>query len=77
MFLVLDLSGQVQPRGRIEYLEGQQIAGCIVVQDDAWLVLVALDNLLFGKRGGEQVGLAVVDYFYLPLPQYFSIRLVR
>src|ERR1039458_9876022 len=60
----------------IENLETHHVSACVVVQDDAGLILIAFRNRRVAQQDAEHVNFRVVYYFHSAL-QYFSILLVR
>src|SRR5262245_16688062 len=74
--LIVDTGREGDAAGRIEHLEGDQIACGVVVQDDPRLLLSAFNHRSFRANHGQRIGLRSVDHPHVSrLPSFCSLLL--
>src|SRR5690349_25109672 len=71
--LILNPTGYSHPPGGIQYLQRDEIAFVVVIQNHAWLIFVTFSNSRLRENNGQSVSLAVINHFHGLSPIFLNL----
>ena len=67
-FVEFDSARNINARRRVQHLNGENLARCIVIENKTGLLLITFGDGTFAKDHGEDVGVGVVGDFQVGAP---------